>query len=557
MAMDTPVAVATAVTFLAGTVSTFDPTGPMGGEVYFDSLTMFITFLLAGRWLELRIAHRAQAEHEQRLAALPQDAQRVHADGTVQAVPIGQVQVGDCLRVARGERFAADGVILRGQTQADESLLSGESEPVAKACGAPVLGGSINLGAPVEMRVQRVGAQSCQGSLEALMHDAATTRPQAAALADRYAGLFIGVVMVLAVLGFVAWQFIDPTRALWVAVSVLIVTCPCALSLAVPSALLSASQGLHRRQVVVRHLASIERLARVTHVLLDKTGTLTLTQPAVQHVQVRSGSANLAAHAAALAAWSQHPKAQAVARWSVGAASVAWQAVDEVPGAGLQAHDEAGVVWRLGSAAWVGDATQEAPPGAVVFGRPGHAEVVFELGEAPLADAQVALLALRDAGLQVEILSGDSPERVHAVARMLGLPAEVPLHGQQQPQDKLRRVQQLQAQGAVVAMVGDGLNDGPVLAAADVSFAMAQGHALAQGQADALLVGRRLSGIVQARELALRCQRVVRSNLRWALAYNLACVPLALAGALPPWAAGLGMAVSSAWVVWRAQSLAR
>jgi P-type Cu2+ transporter len=560
VAMDTPVAIAVAVTFLAGTVSTFDPRGAvglLGGEVYFDSLTMFITFLLAGRWLELRLRHRAQAEHEQRLAGLPQTAQRVHEDGTVQAVALAALRVGDRLLVARGEPFAADGQIVQGQTYADESLLSGESQPVPKACGAEVLGGSVNVGDAVQLRVLRVGQQSCQGAIEALMHEAATLRPHGAALADRYAGLFITVVLALALLGYAAWQFIDPARALWVAVAVLIVTCPCALSLAVPSALLAASQGLHRRQVVVRRLAGIERLAQITHVLLDKTGTLTLSQPVVQQVRVLSSSAAMAERAASLALWSQHPKARAVARWSVAAHAGDWQSVHETPGAGLQAVDGTGQTWRLGSAAWVGDAAVAASPGAVVFGAPGRAEVVFEMGEALRADAREAVAALQQAGLQVELLSGDDGHRVQAAAQALGLPATPGWRGEQQPQDKLARVQQLQAQGAVVAMVGDGLNDGPAFAAADVSLAMAQGSALAQGQADALIVGARLMSLAQAHALALRCRRVVRGNLRWALAYNLACVPLALAGALPPWAAGLGMAASSAWVVWRAQGLAR
>jgi P-type Cu2+ transporter len=555
--MDVPVALAVAITFVAGTAATFDPGSALGTEVYFDSLAMFITFLLAGRWLELRVRHRAQAAHERALADLPRTAQRVHAHGEVEEVAIEAVQTGDVLRVARGERFAADGVIIAGQTRADEALLTGESQAVPKACGTTVRGGSLNLAQPVEIRVLRTGDASCQGQIEALMREAATTRPESVHLADRYAGAFIAVVLLLAATGFAAWQFIDPSRALWVAVAVLVVTCPCALSLATPAALLAATQGLQRRGVVVRRLAVIEGLADVTHVLWDKTGTLTLSQPAVTHAQVLTLT-SAAQRAGMLAAWSQHPKAQAIVRWAraVLASESNWRDAQEMPGAGVQAIDEQGSLWRLGRSDWASSSATPHPPGAVVLSRDGIEQMVFEFGESLRPDARQALNALQQSGLALEVLSGDADARVHAITHALQLPAAVTAHAQMLPADKLARVTQLQAQGAVVAMVGDGLNDGPVLAAADVSFAMAQGSALAQGQADALIASGKLMSLVQARELALRCRCVMRSNLRWALAYNLACVPLALAGTLPPWAAGLGMAASSAWVVWRSHRLA-
>ena len=257
-----------------------------GREVYFDSLTMFVSFLLAGRWLELRARHRAVDAIEKLAQAPSRVAWRLGADGQVEAVSAQRLVPGDRVRVPMGEAFPADGAIEEGQTRVDESLLSGESRPVDKAAGAIAVAGSVNLGAPVVQRVERVGADTRYEQIAALMREALTRRPEAVRVADRLAGPFLAAVLLLALGAAAVWSQIDPSRAVWVAVSVLIVTCPCALSLAAPSALLAATSALAQRGVLLRRVEALETLARVQHVMLDKTGTLTEARPVFRSVRV-------------------------------------------------------------------------------------------------------------------------------------------------------------------------------------------------------------------------------------------------------------------------------
>lgn len=560
--MDVPVALGIAVCFIASSGATFDPAGPFGHEVYFDSLTMFVSFLLLGRWLELRARHRAAESLEQALGSLPQTAQRLAADGSLEAVSIHRLQPGDRVRVAVGDAFPADGVLLDAATQADESLLSGESRPVPKAIGDTVVAGSTNLGAPATLRVERAGADTRYEAIVALMREAMSQRPAALATADRWAGPFLWAVLALAAGAALAWQAIDPNRAVWVAVSVLIVTCPCALSLAAPAALLSATGALARRGLLLRRVDALETLARVDHVFLDKTGTLTDTLPAWRGAhalrpEAQGRESELLQAAAALAAWSRHPLSQALHGLAQeGASPLQWTDLREQPGAGVEALDEHGRPWRLGSSAWVGGCNAHEDPTALHawFGQPGQPWLRLDFDEALRADAAHAVQALRADGVQVTLLSGDSVQRVSALAQRLGIADAV---GRATPEDKLAAIRAAQARGERVAMVGDGVNDAPVLAQADVSFAMGHGAAVARVHADGVVLSDRLADVAGARQLARRAIAVLRQNLAWAAAYNLACVPLALLGLLPPWLAGLGMALSSLVVVGNSFRLSR
>ncbi|NML15464.1 heavy metal translocating P-type ATPase [Azohydromonas caseinilytica] len=565
--MDVPVALGVIVTFVASTGATFDPGGIFGREVYFDSLTMFVSFLLAGRYLEMRARHRVAATLEEALARMPQTANRVGADGSLEAVSVHALRPGDLLQVALGESYPADGELVEGSTQADESLLSGESRPVAKRPGDALVGGALNVGVPVRMRVQRVGADTRYEHIVALMQQALTERPALARAADRWARPFLWVVLVLAIGAAAAWSVIDPSRAVWVAVSVLIVTCPCALSLAAPSALVAAAGGLARRGVLLQRLDALEALARVRRLFIDKTGTLTEDSLALRELQPAPTLAvadvqPLRERAAALARWSTHPLSRALvqavsAACNAGAVVEAgWTQVREQPGQGMSALDAQGVEWRLGRASWVADASVEEGGDAlqVAFGRRGQVLLTFGFEERLREDAAAAMAALRAAGIEPALLSGDAPGRVQRVAQRLSLP--VAMAGAT-PEAKLQAVRQAQAVGDVVAMVGDGVNDAPVLAQADVSFAMGEGALVARVHADAILPSQRLQALADARSIAARSMRIVRQNIAWAALYNAACIPLALAGWLPPWAAGLGMAASSLLVVGNSLRLAR
>ncbi|MBI5272015.1 MAG: cation-translocating P-type ATPase [Burkholderiales bacterium] len=573
MGMDVPVALGIVVAFVASSGATFDPTGLFGHEVYFDSLSMFVSFLLAARYLEMMARHRAAESLEQALAALPETAQRVSPDGQLEVVSAHRLRPGDVVLVPLGASFPADGRLQTGPTEIDESLLTGESLPVPHGVGDEVVGGSVNLGAPVRMSVERVGADTRHGAIVSLMRQALTERPALVRQADAWAAPFLWVVLTLAVVAGIGWMWIDPSRAVGVAVAVLIVTCPCALSLAVPSALVAAAGSLARRGVMLQRLDALESLARMDRLFLDKTGTLTHDEPAwagATWVAVHGGELpdpvtvdDLRA-AAALARWSSHPLARALASHveelpgpAAGAVTAPLGQVQEVPGQGLEGVDAEGCRWRLGQRAWVGAGQGDEAGGlpTVYWGAAGAARWLrCQFDERLREDAAQAVAALQADGVALTLLSGDHPERAARLARRLHIDDA---RGGATPEAKLQALAAAQAGGERTGMVGDGVNDAPVLARADVSFAMGRGAMVARVHADAVIVSNRLGDLVAARQLSTRMMRIIRQNLFWAAAYNLACVPLAVVGWLPPWAAGLGMACSSLVVVGNALRLAR
>ncbi len=580
IAMDTPVALGIAAMFVVSTGVTMGHTEWLGPDAYFDSLTMFVSFLLFGRWLESRARERVTQSLESLCGRLPEAVERSLAPPAVADDDLGQSEVatvplsflvpGDRVRVAAGQAFPADGQIILGQTEVDESLLTGESRPVPRERGQLIVAGSINLGAPVWCRVERLGPDTRYQQIVDLVHQAMTERPGWMRTADRFAGPFLWAVLVVAALGALAWQWIDPSRSIWVAVSVLVVTCPCAFSLAAPSALLSAAGALARSGVLVRHLDALETLASVNQVLFDKTGTL--TEPHLQLVKVwhqgqvldpAAGLTGLALadlqRAASLAALSQHPVSQALVSWS-GEGAPRWQQVREQAGLGMEAVDDDGVTWRLGSAAWaLGEGCTVAWPEARVWLAPqadnrlqdvSSSAAGFSLDEKIRPETRGALQALRDAGVEVAVLSGDQQERVVALVRQIDVnPPVFVAAASATPEGKLGVLQTAQQAGRVVAVVGDGINDAPVLAKAHASFALDQGAPLAQSQADFIVLGGRLGGVPLAVSIARRALQIVRQNLIWAAAYNFVCIPLALMGYLPPWLAGIGMALSALGVL--------
>jgi len=541
LGMDLPVALAALVTFAVSSLVLFDPSGPWGGEVYFDSLTMFLAFLLTGRWFELKARHAAAAEVAALVSEAERAVQREQADGSVVEAPLATVRAGDLLRVALGEQIPVDGLLLEGETEVDEALLSGESRPVPKQAGEPLVGGSLNLGRPLRMRALAAAHEGRAAQLAQRLQAALTERPSSQALADRWASHFLAAVLLLALLAGLFWTWWEPSRALAVVCAVLIVTCPCAFALAAPAARIASHRALARQGLLVQRLELFEVLARVNTVMLDKTGTL--TRPAAQAQALRDGALAQLPAAVALASWSRHPLSQAIARLSSGPAP-RWQGVQELPGRGLRGLDAQGRAWTLGA----GD-------GGTVFGPEGEAPWLrFEIHDAPQPQAARVLHQLREMGLRVGLLSGDRPERVAAIAEQLGLQQA---EGGCSPERKLAAVRDAQAGGAVVLMVGDGVNDAPVLAQADASLAVNGAAPLAAQAADALLLRGGLEALPLLVRQARRTRELMRQNLVWAALYNGLAVPLALAGYLPPWAAGLGMALSSLLVVANAMRLQR
>lgn len=561
ISMDLPVALGIAITFLVSSVGTFEPTGVFGREVYFDSLTMFVFFLLTGRWLELRLRDHTAGALEALMNRLPDSLERLNGQGVFERVATRRLAVGDLVRVHPGEAFAADGVVEQGETLVDEALLTGESHALPRSKGSLVIAGSHNLSSTVQVRVQCVGAQTRFAQIVALMQSASITKPGRAAMADRLARPFLIGVLLAAGLACAWWWQTDPERAMMVAVAVLVVTCPCALSLATPAAMLAAAGNLARQGVMVRNLQALEALSEVDAVVFDKTGTLTKDVLSVGHVAVRTGVSQEQAlqMAASLATHSLHPASRAIFAAAGQARDVVipWrcEGVTEHAGKGLSglavspsSTGDGGVPLRLGSAAWCGVAHAPAPSeGPRVFLSDAQGWLAtFEIQEEVRADAAQTVAALTQLGVQVHLLSGDGADPVKRVAAEVGIQNA---QGTYAPAEKLSALRALQSQGHKVAMVGDGLNDGPVLAGAHVSFAFGRAVPLAQAQSDFVVLGDQLLAVVHAVQLARKTMAVVRQNLWWALLYNAACVPLAIAGLLPAWLAGLGMACSSLVVV--------
>ncbi|HZZ93733.1 MAG TPA: heavy metal translocating P-type ATPase [Usitatibacter sp.] len=558
--MSTPVAIGLGAAFAASAWSTVRGSG----DVYFDSITMFVFLLLGGRYLEHTARTRAARSLHHLAAWMPQSACRVHglSDAQGEVVPAAHLNVGDLALVRPGETVPADGVVASEGADVSEALLTGESRVLERHRGAALVGGSVNAGAAFVMRVTRVGAETMLSGLRRLMERAASQRPPSVRMAERAAFAFVVFVLGAAAAGLAMWWTFDPTRALWVAVSVLIVTCPCALSLATPVALTVAIGSMARRNLIVTRGASIERLAGVTDVVFDKTGTLTQGLPALRGVIALPGQAEERCIdiAAAIGRLTSHPVDRAIVA-AAGPARVTVTRHRIDPGQGAEAVIDGNRV-RLGRAAFVQQLTGTPPP----FEALPHAETVawlgsrdgwmaaFRLGDTLRPEARAAIAGLHAMGMRVYMLSGDEPPPALRAARELGI-AQV--EARATPQRKARFVSELQESGARVAMVGDGLNDGAVLARADVAIAMGSGADLAQLEADAVLLSDNLDDLVAAMRIARAARRIVRENLAWALGYNLLVIPLALAGQVTPLAAGIGMSASSLLVVLNALRLGR
>jgi Cu2+-exporting ATPase len=590
VSMDTPVSLGILGTFIVSTGVTFGNQDLFGHEAYFDSLTMFVTFLLAGRWLESRARERVTQSLESMCVRLPEAVERaVNAEEDLSTVasestPLSSLRHGDRVRVAVGQAFPADGQILAGETEVDESLLTGESRAVPRQVGQMVVAGSLNMSAPVWMAIERLGPDTRYQQIVSLVHQAMTEKPGWMRFADRMAAPFLWGVILLAAGGALAWQWIDPSKSVWVAVSVLVVTCPCALSLAAPSALLAAAGAMAREGLLVRRLDALEALAEIDQVYFDKTGTLTEGELSVVSLATPQGRIAAAQGlpaaqiehwglAAALASYSQHPLSRSLVKAAQDAGgwpATSWVDVREQAGKGVQATDAQGRVWRLGLLSWVLPAaaaeagwwTQDSDArvwmAAIDDTGTLAPETVtgFVFDEVFRAEARPTVQRLRELGCQSALLSGDQASRVHAAARLLGQGEDmVVAQAQATPEDKLNVIARIQAEGHRVAVVGDGINDAPVLAKADVSVALDQGAALAQSQADLIILGGRLLGLPEAVVISRQAMRIVRQNLAWAAIYNASCIPLALAGLMPPWLAGLGMALSSLGVVLNALRL--
>lgn len=565
LGMDVPVALGVGSAFAASLWATLSD----GPEVYFDSVTMFVFFLLGGRYLEMLARQKAVRGVEELGKVLPAFAERLSRwpEQHGERVPVAQLLAGDLLRVRPGETIPADGVVIDGSSEVNEALLTGESLPVPKGVGAVLTGGSINVSSPLVFRIEGTGDATRLAAIRRLMERAASEKPRIAALADRVAVVFIVALLALAAATGIVWYFIDPQRALWVFVSVLVVACPCALSLAMPTALTVGTDALARLGVLVTRGHAIETLARANHFVFDKTGTLTHGRMTLEEVLLLGTATELEvrALAAAIEQGSEHPVARALQEAARGLALPPVSDLVAHTGLGMQAC-AAGRAVYIGRPDHVARLSGLDRPQALAACEAGGGTLValadgqqwlalFRLADVARPEAALLTAQLAAEGQKMSVLSGDAPAVVAAVGQALGI---ADTHGGLTPQGKQECIAALQrTPGAVVAMVGDGVNDAPVLAQAHVSVAMGGGTDLARNQADIVLLNENLARLGQGTVLCRKTLRIIRQNLWWSLVYNFTSVPLAMAGLVTPWMAGIGMAASSLLVVLNAMRLQR
>jgi Cu2+-exporting ATPase len=535
------------------------------GQVYFDSVVMFIFFLLASRHFELMARKRSAEKAEQLSRSLPAMATRLPADdGEPEVIPAAELQPGDRVLIRAGETVPADGHIETGESSVNEALLTGESTPLRKLPGDMLIGGSINIESPLHMTVDRTGLDTVLAEIVRLLDQAQTEKPAITQLADRAASWFVSaVILVAAGVGWY-WWLMEPDSWLPILVSVLVVTCPCALSLATPTAISAASGAMLAHGLLSVRSHGLETLARSTHVVFDKTGTLTYGTPSVTATQVLSDRNRdaLLDIAAALEAHSEHPAGKALARAASGSHGVSATDITNFPGAGVSGRI-AGDDWYIGNANFIAERTRaglaELPADPtdgtrVLLADALQVHAVFVLRDKVRDEAASVIAALQRAGKQIVLLSGDNAAAARQVAAEVGITV---VHGDMRPDDKLRQVQALQHQGAVVVMVGDGINDAPVLAVADVSVAMRGAADISQASADMILMSDELGALAAGMRLANRTLRIIRQNLVWAVSYNLVALPAAALGFVAPWMAAIGMSSSSLLVVVNALRLTR
>lgn len=553
LTMDVSVSLAIGGAYVAGIWSTI--TGQ--GELYFDAVGMFALFLLAGRYLERRARERTAAATAQLVQLLPASCLRLDADGQSQRILLSELRIGEQVLVQPGSLIPADGQVLAGQSSVDESLLTGEYLPQPRGIGDGVTAGTLNVEGPLTVQVQALGDATRLSAIVRLLERAQSEKPRLAEIADRVAQWFLLFILIAAAVVGLAWWQIDSGRAFWVVLALLVATCPCALALATPTALTTATGSLHKLGMLLTRGHVLEGLNQIDTLVLDKTGTLTegrLTLKAIHPLRELDEGACLAL-AAALENRSEHPIARAFSQ-----APHAAESVDSHPGQGLQGRVE-GRLLRIGEATFVCALSGQAVPSIagehgqwLLLGDEQGPLAWFVLDDRLRDDAAQLIAAARTRGWHIHLLSGDSSPMVGEVARQLGIEDA---RGGLTPDAKLAVLKQLHGEGRRVLMLGDGVNDVPVLAAADISVAMGSASDLAKTSADAVLLSNRLSSLVEGLKLARRTRRIIIENLSWATLYNGLVLPFAALGWITPIWAAVGMSLSSLLVILNALRLSR
>ena len=560
LTMDLPIAIGALTTYGYSLYVTLGPA--THGEVYYDTVVNFLFVILVGRYLEAMSKRQAVAS-TQRLLDLQPRAATVLRDGDALLLPIRAVKVGDTVLIKPGDKVPVDGEVLEGRSHVDEAMLSGESQPVAKAVGDKVAAGTLNLDSALRVRVESTLRNTALGRIIHLVEEAQASKAPIQCVADRIVPWFVAATLVFATLTFWWWLHTDFELALMAATAVLIITCPCAFGLATPMAIASASGLGARVGILIKNGGVLESLSRMNHVVFDKTGTLTEGRMSVRNVATLDGidPASVMAHAAALERYSEHNVAAAITAWATANNITVPQAkhVESKSGFGIQGEvDGRRVV--VGTANWLAHngmtldaALQDSSAqweaqgiSCVHVAMDGRETGVVAIGDQLRPDAKRLISALRADGIRVTILSGDRRPVVEAMARQLG---DVDTIAEVLPEDKDRIIRQLQQDGAKVVMVGDGINDAPALNRADVGIALGSGTDVSGESADIVLMSNELDNVRLVQQLSRRTLRTIRQNIGISVTYNLIMVPLAMAAMITPLVAAISMPISSLLVI--------
>ncbi|MEY4589314.1 MAG: hypothetical protein RL497_1390 [Pseudomonadota bacterium] len=570
LSMDVSVSLALLLAFFASFYASWTQTG----EVYFESIAMFAFILLAGRYIEQRARYRnfqqcttgaqqsatgvqQNATGIQQTAAstqqLPLAALRVNPQlNQEELIPVSRLTIGEHIKIPAGELFACDGIVVSGESYAIEALISGEPQPQIKKIGSTVLAGSINGDAALTIQVTATGPNTQLAKIEQLMDQATMDRPKYLSFNDRISSYFIGVVLIVASGSYIAWHFIEPSKALWITLSVLVVTCPCALAIAMPAAWICALNHLRQKGILIKSSLFFERLTQIKCILFDKTGTLTDGQLSLTQITLFEGGRDHALSIiASLEAASSHPIASAFAHFS-NAGLVLENKV--IPNQGVEGVINS-VPYKFGRAEYAVPINTPAYPGLgqwLLLSANLKPMAWVKLDDQIRPQAKYCIEELKKRNIHCEILSGDRTENVAHLAQELGIKT---WRAGATPEDKLTHLRTRQQQHQCVMMIGDGINDVPVLAGADVSLAMGRATTLTQTQAQAVLIQSDLTLIHYLLSYATRMQRIIKQNFYWGLIYNLIAIPAAVMGWVPPWLAAVGMSTSSLIVIFNSLRL--
>ncbi len=540
--MDVPIVLAISLAFIG---SVYTVVGSSGGEVYFDSIAMFVFLLLTARYFEFIARQRSASAAESLVHLVPTMATRLR-EKQEESVLVADLEIGDIVLIRPGENVPADGIIVEGKSSINESLLTGESYPLVKTTGQEIIAGSVNIDNPLKIQVHKVGTETVLSHILRLLERAQTEKPAITKLADQVASWFVLGVLILALLVTIYYS------ELAITLSVLVVTCPCALSLATPTAITAATSSLTKIGLLTTRAYALETLAQATHFVFDKTGTLTEGR-----LRLLSGDTDCLKYAAALEQNSEHPIAKAIIA-AAPESNLNANNVCNYPGAGIQG-DIDNSTYFLGTAAFIKEKTgisykEESTNTLVLLADKDKIYTAFTFEDTIRAGAKELVESLKQDGKSVSILSGDNEQAVKKIADAVGVED---IKAALTPEQKLQQVKSLQENGAIVAMIGDGVNDAPVLAQAQVSIAMGSGTQIARASADMILLTEQLPNLITAIYTARKTLNIIRQNVTWAIGYNVIALPAAVAGLVAPWMAAIGMSLSSLLVVTNALRLLR